>query len=345
MNNILLTVSVPAYNSEKTLEKCLSSLVTHGKIDRMEIIVVDDGSTDHTAEIAQRFVCDFPGIVKLIRKKNGGHGSAVNMAIRDARGIYFKNVDSDDWVDSVELEKLLDGIAFGERTEDIICSDYLETDIESGREKLCSCRGTGIYEKTYTFETEDIRKFIFTIHSMTIRTSILKELRRRNQKLQSHTYYVDCEYMLLPVPYVKTFCFLPGTLYRYSRGSSEQSVARENMIFRFDHHTRVVKRLLSYEKQTEMDRGQKAYYEYVLKQLISTQYALALVDDPDVHRGYLRACAFDAYLYRNRKDLYLWIGRNMAAVSIARIYRYNADRAERSVLLKVKELLAGKKGL
>lgn len=343
MGKILLTVGVPAYNAEKTLEKCLQSLVDHEKMDMMEILIVDDGSSDRTAEIADHFVCMFPDHIRLIRKKNGGHGSAVNQAIRYARGVYFKNVDSDDWVNSDELEKLLEKIEKEERCEDVICNDYQEVDTETGGIRLRSGRGTGVYGKTYAFETVNIRDYMFTIHSMTIRTSILKRLQEKSIRLQSHTFYVDCEYMLLPVPYVETFCFLPGVIYMYSRGNSEQSVARKNMIIRYDHHTRVVKRLLSYEKLMDMNRGQREYYEYVLRQLIRTQYALALVDDPDICRGYARAGRFDAYLYRARRDMYWWIGRSVAAVTIARLYRYDSDRASGSALLKIKKDLAGKR--
>lgn len=65
----------------------------------MEILIVDDGSKDDTAAIADEYAEKYPTIVKAIHQENGGHGEAVNAGIRNATGLYFKVVDSDDWVD------------------------------------------------------------------------------------------------------------------------------------------------------------------------------------------------------------------------------------------------------
>ena len=96
----LLTVTIPCYNSEDYMEKCIDSLLTGG--EEVELIIVDDGSKDKTAEIADRYAEKYPSIVKVIHKENGGHGSAVNAGMENATGLFFKVVDSDDWVKESE---------------------------------------------------------------------------------------------------------------------------------------------------------------------------------------------------------------------------------------------------
>ena len=92
----LLSVAIPCYNSEAYMEKCVDSLLVGG--EEVEILIVDDGSTDRTAEIADAYAEKYPTIVRAIHQENGGHGEAVNAGIRNAQGLYFKVVDSDDWV-------------------------------------------------------------------------------------------------------------------------------------------------------------------------------------------------------------------------------------------------------
>ena len=103
----LLSIAIPCYNSEKYMRKCIDSLLVGG--EDVEILIVDDGSTkDRTAEIADEYEAQFPTIVRAIHKENGGHGSGVNAGLACARGVYFKVVDSDDWVDVPALKKALD---------------------------------------------------------------------------------------------------------------------------------------------------------------------------------------------------------------------------------------------
>ena len=90
----LLTVTIPCYNSSEYMEKSIRSALTGG--DRVEIIVVDDGSSDNTLEIANKYQKKFPDIIKVVHQENGGHGEAVNTGIKNATGLYFKVLDSDD---------------------------------------------------------------------------------------------------------------------------------------------------------------------------------------------------------------------------------------------------------
>ena len=101
-----LSFVVPCYNSESYMARCIESLLPGG--EDVEIIIIDDGSKDKTVEIADAYQKQSPDLVKVIHKENGGHGSGVNAGLACARGVYFKVVDSDDWVDVPALHKALD---------------------------------------------------------------------------------------------------------------------------------------------------------------------------------------------------------------------------------------------
>ena len=122
----LLTFAIPCYNSEAYMEKCIESLLPGG--DDVEILIVDDGSHDRTAEIADAYEKKYPGIIRAIHQENGGHGEAVNTGIRNATGLYFKVVDSDDWVDLDAYRKILDKlreISGGDRVLDMFIANYV----------------------------------------------------------------------------------------------------------------------------------------------------------------------------------------------------------------------------
>ena len=116
----ILSIAIPCYNSEAYMEKCIESLLVGG--EDVEILVVNDGSSDRTAEIADAYAEKYPTIVKVIHQENGGHGEAVNAGIRNATGLYFKVVDSDDWVNEEayhQILKTLEELIRGPKTVDL----------------------------------------------------------------------------------------------------------------------------------------------------------------------------------------------------------------------------------
>ena len=122
----LLSIAIPCYNSQDYMEKCIESLLVGG--EEVEILVVDDGSSDRTAEIADAYAEKYPTIVKAIHQENGGHGEAVNAGIRNATGLYFKVVDSDDWVNKeayISILKTLYELLRGPETVDLLISNFV----------------------------------------------------------------------------------------------------------------------------------------------------------------------------------------------------------------------------
>lgn len=94
-----LTFVVPAYNMETYLERCVESLLSATDNSDIEVLIVDDGSSDSTPELADMYERRWPGNVRAIHQVNKGHGGAVNTGIANATGMYVKVVDADDWVD------------------------------------------------------------------------------------------------------------------------------------------------------------------------------------------------------------------------------------------------------
>jgi len=104
----VLSVAIPCYNSQDYIDQCVCSLLPAG--EDLEIILVDDGSTDRTPEIIDEYEKKYPSIIRAVHQENGGHGAAVNTGMRYATGLYFKVIDSDDWADHDALPQVMDAL-------------------------------------------------------------------------------------------------------------------------------------------------------------------------------------------------------------------------------------------
>jgi glycosyltransferase involved in cell wall biosynthesis len=183
----LLSVVVPAYNAEAYLARALDSLVGFGP--ELEILVVDDGSTDATAGLAQGYVDRFPDEVQLLRKSNGGHGSAINTGLAHARGEYFKVVDADDWLDRAALVRVLatlrDVVASG-RELDLLVSNFVYEKV--GKRTKTAVRYGGALPRGRVLTWDRTRKFAkrqyLMMHALTYRTAVL---RAAGLRLPEHT--------------------------------------------------------------------------------------------------------------------------------------------------------------
>lgn len=118
----ILTVVVPTYNAEKYLEKNLNSLCVEEVLSEIEVIIVNDGSTDSSINIANKYAEKYPDSYKVITKENGGHGSGINCGIKYAQGYYFKVLDADDWVDKNALKNLVNYLKVCD--DDIVYSGF-----------------------------------------------------------------------------------------------------------------------------------------------------------------------------------------------------------------------------
>ena len=196
----LLSFAVPCYNSAAYMEKCVESLLKGG--EDVEIIIVDDGSTDKTAAIADRYAAEYPSIIRVIHKENGGHGSAVNAGIESASGLYFKVVDSDDWVKNEAYMQILDtlrSLVGGEKVLDMLVSNFVYEKVGQNRHKVMRYKHAMPENQMFTWE--EIKHFhkgqYILMHSVIFRTKLLRECGLR---LPEHTFYVDNLYVFEPLP-------------------------------------------------------------------------------------------------------------------------------------------------
>ena len=222
------------------MEKCIESILPGG--EDVEIIIVDDGSHDRTAEIADRYAAEYPEIVRAIHQPNGGHGEAVNTGITNATGLYFKVVDSDDWVDAGAYAKILGKLrelVQSEKNIDMLLANYVYEKEGAKHKKVM--RQTG-FPTDCIFSWRDVRHFYkghyILMHSVIYRTQLLRDC---GLKLPDHTFYVDNIYVYKPLPYVRSMYYMDVDFYRYFIGRDDQSVNEKVMISRIDQQIKVNK--------------------------------------------------------------------------------------------------------
>ncbi|MFN7252971.1 MAG: glycosyltransferase family 2 protein [Anaerobacillus sp.] len=261
----LLSVVIPCYNSQDYMRNCIESLLP-GRED-VELIIVNDGSVDKTAEIADDYAKKYPTMVRAIHQVNGGHGEAVNAGIRNATGLYFKVVDSDDWVDIRAylqiLQKLRD---FTEeyKSVDMLISNFVYE--KEGAKYKKVMKYDEVLPEDVIFHWDDIRNFrkgqYLMMHSLIYRTELLRDCRL---ELPKHTFYVDNLYVYQPLSHVKKICYLNVDFYRYFIGREDQSVNESVMIRRIDQQIKVNKLMI---EQVQLESIQSPKLQrYMLHQL------------------------------------------------------------------------------
>lgn len=261
----LLSVAVPCYNSQDYMEHCVETLVSGG--DEVEVIIVNDGSSDGTHEIAVRLSERYPDIVTYVDQENGGHGEAVNIGLKHATGEFFKVVDSDDWVDEAALTKILNTLRYmveNNKGLDMLLANFVY-DKQGARHKKVMKYNNIFHGKHITHWEGHVhfRKTQYILmHSVIYRTQMLKEC---GLKLPEHTFYVDNIFVFHPLPYVKKLCYVNVDLYHYFIGREDQSVNQKVMISRIDQHLRVTKIMI--EDYLGMEIESKNLKRYMLQYL------------------------------------------------------------------------------
>ena len=237
----LLTVAVPCYNLKDYMEHCLTTLLSGG--EDVEILVVDDGSTDDTAVIADRWAAMHPSAVRVIHQENRGHGGAVMTGIENASGVYFKVVDSDDWVDGDAFRTVLDTMRSLPEPVDLFVTNYIYDKTELGRKQ--EIRYKHAFRENTVLTWDEVRRFRpwenLLMHALIYRTEVL---RQSGLDLPLHTFYVDNLYCSVPLARVKTLYYMDVGLYHYLIGREGQSVQEATMIRRIDQQIAVNRRMM-----------------------------------------------------------------------------------------------------
>lgn len=328
----LLTITVPAYNVEAYLKRCLDSIAKcKNRLSQIQVLIVNDGSKDHTSDVAEEFVCKYPDTFSLIEKENGGHGSAINCGIIAAAGLYFMVLDGDDWLDDKSLDNLLKKIEQVKSEQvDLISYHYNQVNMMTGISVPVMQRNI-CYDKVYQFDELPINDIYFALASICYRTAILKEMHLR---LQEKTYYVDVEYMLLPIPFIQTVLFLDIYLYKYFVGNSQQSIYIPTMVKRFEHHNRVIHRVMDSLFSTELEETHEQYAMQIIEKLLYTHYAIMLVYNNDKDEGVIWAREFDNYLENKSRILYDRTKKSIPFLRIYRKYNFSIRKVKKAIFYK-----------
>ena len=301
MKKKVLTVTVPSYNVEEFLEECLDSFVCPEIMDEIEVLIVNDGSTDSTAEIGRRYEEEWPGSFRLITKENGGHGSTINRGVEEASGEYFKVVDGDDWVNRKEFVKLVRELK--QSRADIVASNYVWIDHETRKPAARQEHPfTEIeYGRLYPF-SEVSGKVMIDMHAMTIRTDLL---RKSGEKLDEHTFYVDYEYITFPIPYVETVYFMKDTVYCYRLGRAEQSMAISKMQKNVGNHLKVLLRLNHYSEKVRgnVSEDKLGYINDNVAAMLTSQIKI-YISFPLGSGMRKEALKLESYFYRKNRDAF-----------------------------------------
>ena len=263
----LITFAVPCYNSAAYMDHCIQTLLTGG--EDVEIILVDDGSKDETPAIADRYAEQYPDVVRVIHQPNGGHGEGVNQGLRNATGIYYKVVDSDDWLNEESLQRVLNKlrtfVTEGKELDLMICN-YVYEHVEDNTSHAVNYKNVFPEDKVFGWDEVDsfrISQYLL-MHSAIYRTEML---RATGMVLPKHTFYVDNVFVYQPLPYVKTMYYMNEDLYRYFIGRQDQSVNEQVMVKRVDQQIRVTQIMTDCCDLREVGKAHPSLAKYMFRYL------------------------------------------------------------------------------
>ena len=264
MEKKLLTIAVPSYNAEQYLPDTIPTILSAKNAHLIDLLIVNDGSSDNTEKIAEKFEQNYPDIVRVINKPNGGHGSAVNAGIKNAYGT--------DWVDTDNLDDLIEYLK--ETDVDEILSPYYRVYVNQTGD-VVSVENYNEFsmiqtDKVYQVDTfyEQMGRTV-GMHTMTLKTKLLKE----NQiELSENMYYVDMEYITYVLPYIETVSIFDKPIYKYRLGTSTQSVSMESYIKNRFMHKQVIFNLIDFYSKTKLGFGRSKAVTNLILNLINNQW-------------------------------------------------------------------------
>lgn len=315
----LLTVVVPVYNTEKYIKRCLDSLDNKEVNEKLEVLIVSDGSKDNAINIAREYEKRLPDTFKIIEKENGGHGSTINKGLELATGKYFRVLDSDDWVDSVDFVEFVKKL---EKTNsDLVITDYCKEYVYEGKSEkiIYNNLEKDIEFKFDEFDLNDLNGEYFVMATSTYKTEVL---RNSNLKLMEKTFYVDMQYNAIPITKVNTFIYYDLDIYRYFIGRKDQSVNTASFVKNQVNHDKVIKSLIDFYNDNEkiLTVNRKKYIQIIIKYMLFTHYSIYCIYYNSNKEAYRLVKSFDNYLLKSNKELYDLI--NVSYIKIYRILKF-----------------------
>ncbi len=289
----VLTVSVAAYNIEKYIREALDSFTGIKDENAVEVLIIDDGSTDNTASIAEDYCKRYPHVFRLIKKENGGWGSTVNTGIREAKGKYFRLLDGDDFFESDNIGEY---ISFLTITECDIVVSPVDTVNEDSKE-------TGHFAYKSPLPGGSLKNtpddWNLEVHSTAFRTDILKE---NDVFITENSFYTDMEYMAKAVSYCRNWAYFNKTVYKYRVSDHGQSMSGSGLIKHKDEHLNILRTLFDFYSSIDQDQN-KALIGRSINIMIRSQYDIFWLLGTD-RNGKELIRSFDNELHTKCRELY-----------------------------------------
>ena len=285
----ILSFIVPSYNSAKFLDKCIPSFLNEAVLDKLDIIIVNDGSTDETPVVAQKYCDAHPDSIRLINQENKGHGGALNTGCAVAVGKYLKVIDADDWV---ETQNLPEFVAKLEKSDaDVVLTHHYIIDITTGEVKKWK-NYPEKFDISYNFEQimaswKNFERSL-TFHGITYNTAFY---HKNGIALSEHVFFEDHEFATMPCCHAASIMPMDLFIYDYRIGDVEQSVSNQNQLKRISHTQTVLERFLSEYACLELpeNSGGREYFCMKAQGLLLSYLTTAMLVEPDKKKGRLLA--------------------------------------------------------
>lgn len=267
MSNVVLTISIAAYNMQDYLVDCVESLLHSDVINRIEIIIVDDGSKDNTAMIAQSYAERYPDSIKLISKTNGGYGSTINASLAVAQGRFFKQLDGDDYLITNNLPDYIH--ILDSTNTDIVYTvgEYRYEDKSPTNYYDCHLKPSDTM-----YRPRDVASQVnLQLHCATFKTSML---RKANVHLPEHCMYTDLPLSLMGFCNAESVLSTPLHLYCSRIGRPGQTVSDDGYRKYIDDHIQVTELIAKIKLDNShlndlVDRTVGGMYERSMQILLS----------------------------------------------------------------------------
>lgn len=310
----ILTIVVPSYNTESFIDKNMSTFLDERLYEKVEILIINDGSKDKTAYLAKKYEENYDGYVRVINKVNGGHGSVINLGIKEARGKYFKVIDADDWVNTENLVRLMSDLE--KSNADVVLNPHMEIDQQTHKEQLHDYKAFQTLPSESPIDIIIKNNKLLVLHSMTYKTSILRD---NDIRVTEKCFYEDFQYDLYPMPYLKTFTALDYPVYWYLVGQKTQSVDAVNALKNIDMAFKVFCDMVDYyeKKRTNFDVLLDKYFQNHISVFLRSIYNIYLRNSHEkdiVNRmmkmdNKIKACSEQYYYYVSKRNRYITLLR------------------------------------
>ena len=255
---------------EALLDQCLTSLVLEKKElrEKLDVIVVIDGATDRSSEIAHRYADRYPELFSVIDKENGNYGSCINAALPRVQGKYVRILDADDSYCTKELPAYLDVLE--QQDVDLVFTDYEKVN-EKGR-TTCVVRLPFVAGEVFTFEDLSAYKSI-VMHAVSYRTDIFKRIHYHQTEGVSYT---DQEWIFHPMTEVHTIYYHNQVIYKYLVGRDGQTVSPQEILKRLPHIEKGLWSMMKVYQDTPETNAAYKYMSYAIKRRTIRLYVWAL---------------------------------------------------------------------